>query len=135
VPATWTDCRNRLSIPISLSNTRFRRCGPFGTRIVVDVTGGRCEGPRISGSFKGAGADWILIGPDGYGRLDVRGQIETDDGAFIYLQYFGLLHMNDNVQAAMAAGEGTEGTDFGDRYFYISFVGDQSVACSRGPRR
>lgn len=94
--------------------------GPSGTRMVYDVIEGRIEGPRISGNFKGAGADWLLIGPDGYGRLDVRAQIETDDGAFIYVQYFGLIHLNDNVQAAMADGEDTEGTDFGDQYFYIS---------------
>jgi len=44
----------------------------------------------------------------------VRGQIETDDGAFIYVQYFGLLEMNDKVQAAMGA---QSGTDYEDQYF------------------
>lgn len=91
--------------------------GPLGTRMIFDVTSGRIEGPRISGSFKGAGGEWLLVGPDGYGRIDVRAQIETDDGAFIYLQYFGLIDMNDKVQAALATAEGTE---FGDQYFYIS---------------
>jgi hypothetical protein len=88
--------------------------GPFGSRMFFDVTGGRVEGPRIQGEFKGAGGDWLLVGADGFGRLDVRAQIETDDGAFIYLQYHGLLEMNDKIQAAM--GEAGE-TEFSDQYF------------------
>jgi hypothetical protein len=88
--------------------------GPFGARVFFDVTGGQVEGPRIRGKFTGAGGDWMLACDDGYGRLDVRAQIETDDGAFIYVQYFGVLEMNEKVLAAMGAGEGTE---FGDQYF------------------
>ncbi len=88
--------------------------GPFGTRMVIDVTGGEVEGPRIRGTFVGAGADWLILGADGFGRVDVRGQIATDDGAFIYAQYEGVLEMNEKVLAAMAAAEGT---DFSDQYF------------------
>ena len=88
--------------------------------MIFDITGGRVEGPRISGNMTGPGGEWLVGGSDGFGRIDVRFQIKTDDGAFVYVQYFGLIQMNDAVQAAMAAGEGTEGTDFGDQYFYIS---------------
>ena len=52
--------------------------------------------------------------PTGSGRVDVRGQIATDDGAFIYAQYEGVLEMNEKVLAAMAAAEAT---DFSDQYF------------------
>jgi len=46
--------------------------GPFGQRVVAEVRGGRCEGKRIRGTILTGGADWLLIGPDGWGRLDVR---------------------------------------------------------------
>lgn len=88
--------------------------GPFGARMFFDVIEGKVEGPRIRGKFVGAGGDWLLMGGDGFGRLDVRAQVETDDGAFIYLQYFGLLEMNEKLQTAMG---GAQATDFGDQYF------------------
>lgn len=31
----------------------------------------------------GSGSDWMLVGSDGFMRMDVRVQIETDDGAII----------------------------------------------------
>lgn len=88
--------------------------GPYGQRVVATVTGGWMKGPRINGSIVGAGADWILLGNDGWGRLDVRAQIQTDDGAVIYAQYGGLLELNERVLAAMAPGGST---DFSDQYF------------------
>ena len=91
--------------------------GPAGTRMVFDVIGGSFEGPRFRGKWVGAGADWLLVGPDGFGRLDVRGQIETDDGALVYVQYVGLLQMNEKVQAAMGSASGA---DFSDKYFRIA---------------
>ncbi len=89
--------------------------GPYGTRAVASVTGGWVKGDRISGALVGAGADWVLIGPDGFGRLDVRAQIQTDDHALLYLTYTGLLETNAKVAAALAGGD--QGTEFGDHYF------------------
>ena len=88
--------------------------GPFGERLFVGVIGGRIEGPRIKGKLTGAGGDWLITCEDGYGRLDIRAQIETDDGAFIYLQSLGILESNEKVQKAMAAAQATE---FEDQYF------------------
>jgi uncharacterized protein DUF3237 len=34
-------------------------------------------------------ADWVLIGPEGTGTLDVRAAFSTDDGATIFVQYHG----------------------------------------------
>jgi Protein of unknown function (DUF3237) len=89
--------------------------GPYGTRAIVSVAGGWVKGERISGTLVGAAGDWVLIGPDGYGRLDVRAQIQTDDDAVLYLSYPGVLEMNEKVGTALAGGG--EGTDFGDHYF------------------
>jgi hypothetical protein len=88
--------------------------GPVGTRMFFGVIEGKLEGPRISGRFVGGGGDWLLVGADGFGRIDVRAQIETDDGAFVYVQYHGLLEMNEKMQAAMANAAATE---FADQYF------------------
>ena len=41
-----------------------------------------------------------MIGPDGYGRIDVRLQIVTDDGAVLYVTYTGLLEMNEKRRHA-----------------------------------
>ena len=90
--------------------------GPIGTRMYYELTGGEVVGSRLSGAVRGGG-EWALIGPDGYLRVDVRAQIETNDGAFLYMQYFGLLEMNAAVQNAT---ENQTGTEFSDQYFYTN---------------
>jgi len=91
--------------------------GPFGNRNVYELTGGTVEGKRLKGKVLTGGADWLLIGADGFARLDVRGQFLTDDGASIYVQYAGLLEMNQKVGEAVASGGST---DYGDQYFRIT---------------
>lgn len=88
--------------------------GPQGARTIYDVTGGTVEGTRLKGKVLPSGGDWILIGPDGVGRLDVRATFQTDDGALIYVQYPGVLVMNEKVNEALSSG--TE-IQFGDTYF------------------
>lgn len=91
--------------------------GPYGTRMFFEATRGTATGARVNGELKGGGGDWILVGPDGFGRIDVRFQLETNDGAFIYAQYFGVLEMNDKLQIAMGNATGTE---FGDQYLRVT---------------
>ena len=62
--------------------------GPIGTRVYYEVTGGEVIGDRIRGKILGGG-EWALISPDGFLRPDVRLQVETHDGAFLYIQYVG----------------------------------------------
>ena len=90
--------------------------GPIGTRMYYEVTSGEVTGDRLNGKII-SGGEWALVGPDGFLRVDVRLQIETHDGAFIYVQYLGLLEINETVQAALANGTGTE---FEDQYFYTN---------------
>jgi len=95
--------------------------GPFGQRILAYVTGGECSGDRLKGTLvAGSGADWLLAGPDGFGRLDVRVTIKTVDGALIYLQYVGgLLEMTPAIMAAVSGSTDTL-TNFGEQYFFTS---------------
>lgn len=88
--------------------------GPLGHRRIVDVSGGTFEGPRLRGRILPSGADWLLIGADGFGRLDVRATFETEDGAFFYVRYRGVLELNEKVVAAL---EGRAEMDYGDAYF------------------
>ena len=89
--------------------------GPFGTRMFFEIDGGKVEGPDLKGRMLGGGGDWILVGADGFGRLDVRGQLMTDDGAAIYIQYQGILEMNDAVMQKL--GDPKRSTDYADQYF------------------
>jgi hypothetical protein len=73
-----------LAAPLALGNT------PSGTRLIFHVTDGSVTGDRLNATLKGqANADWLTIGADGTGTLDVRLVVETDDGALVFLQYHG----------------------------------------------
>jgi hypothetical protein len=37
--------------------------GPFGTRVVIEVTGGEVTGRRLNGRILTGGADWVLMCP------------------------------------------------------------------------
>lgn len=64
--------------------------GPAGARMIFELDSTTWEGDRINGVAKGsASADWSLTDSNGTMTLDVRGLIETDDGALIYLAYTG----------------------------------------------
>ena len=67
----------------------------------------------MRGTILPGGGEWFLAGADGFGRVDVRLQMTTHDGANIYGQYFGLLELNEASMAAI----GGAGTDFEDHYF------------------
>lgn len=102
--------------------------GPFGARAIFGFAGGRIEGERLNADVVPGGADYMLAGPDGFGRIDVRGALTTDDGAGIYVHYTGLIQMNEAVGTAMASGGGT---DFGDQYFRVAMQlesGDERYA-------
>jgi Protein of unknown function (DUF3237) len=91
--------------------------GPFGTRRIREVLGGEVSGERIRGRVGTGGADWVLVGPDGWGRLDVRLTIHTHDDAHIYVQYFGVIEYNE---AAHAANAGERSSEYADHYFRTS---------------
>ena len=88
----------------------------LGKRMYFDVTDGEITGERIQAKALGGG-DWALMGPDGFTRLDVRIQAETHDGAYLYIQYVGLLKMKISVQEALSNGTCT---NYGDQYFYTN---------------
>jgi uncharacterized protein DUF3237 len=88
--------------------------GPYGQRMIFDVTGGTFEGEKLRGKVLASGGDWILVDDQGVGHLDVRITLETDGGALLYVQYYGILELKEEVMTAIGGGKPTE---FGDVYF------------------
>ena len=63
---------------------------PHGTRMLVDVKGGKFEGPKLNGTVVAPGGDWVTQRPDGSIKLDVRLTLQTHDDAMILVTYNGI---------------------------------------------
>ena len=64
---------------------------PAGRRYMTRIAESVWEGERLRarlapGTLAG---DWLVVSPDGVGQIDIRLTLQTDDGALIYVQYFG----------------------------------------------
>jgi uncharacterized protein DUF3237 len=71
---------------------------PSGDRMIVEFSDIQWRGERINASLKGkAAADWLVIGADGTGLIDIRFTLQTTDGALVYVQ------MNGRADAAKFA--------------------------------
>ena len=79
--------------------------GPIGERRVVPISGGRVEGPRLSGTILPGGADAQLIRADGVAEIEARYIVRTDDGALVYVVNRGLRHAAPDDMARLLRGE------------------------------
>ncbi|MEH6468261.1 MAG: DUF3237 domain-containing protein [Porticoccus sp.] len=86
-----------------------------GMMIVNVRPGGWVKGPNINGKFIAPGADWLRVMPSGVFRLDVRGLIQTDDGAHIYISYNGII--KNSAESAERLNNGELLTDKDIPYF------------------
>ena len=100
----------RLKPPIAIG-------GPYGARTVFELIGGDVTGPDFKGELTPGGGDWMIIGEDGWSRLDVRAQILLDDGVAIFTHYHGFVELNEAVQAWLADDKDTS---YEDHYFRTS---------------
>ncbi len=66
---------------------------PEGLKVDWYVTGGNVVGPRLNGTVRAEGGDWMTIRKDGIGVVDVRATIDTDDGALVYLTTTGVFEL------------------------------------------
>lgn len=78
---------------------------PEGLRIIFPLTGGEVRGPRLQGRFLPGGGDWLTGRRDGVAILDVRGTIETHDGALIYMSYSGVMDLGEDGYEKAVRGE------------------------------
>jgi hypothetical protein len=109
------DLVHEFTLQVSRGESFTVGAGPSGRRFVAAVGSGTVTGDRINGVIVGPGADWPVLGADGYFQIDVRAQIRTDDGAVLLLTYTGSLEVNERVTAALAGGE----TSLDDHYYRI----------------
>ena len=97
--------------------------GPQGTRTIVQIVGGRFEGPRVKATIQTPAGDWITNRSDGSYRLDVRLTLKTDDGALILVTYNGI-GQNTDAGATLRAAPLFETGD--SRYVWLTRL--QAVA-------
>jgi len=88
-------------------NTNLEMLGavPAGIRLNAFVDHGEVTGPKLHGKFRKGGGDWATIRTDGILYLDVRGTLETDDGALIYITYNGVGDMGEDGYEKFQRGE------------------------------
>ena len=112
---------------VYLNNAQF--VGPVltGTRVISPVKEGFVKGELINGKMlAGGGADWGLIVDSTTFKLDVRGTIQTDDGALIYMTYSGYIHADAKKFAMIFSGKANEVSP-SDYYFRTNPVFETSA--------
>jgi hypothetical protein len=94
---------------------------PVGSRLIFEVESGKADGDRLQATLKGqANGDWLTIGPDGTGTLDVRALMETDDGALVYMHYAGRCDLSGGPGKPLYSAPLFETGD--DRYRWLNTV-------------
>ncbi|MGY2051066.1 DUF3237 domain-containing protein [Methylobacterium sp. JK268] len=78
------DARIAVAPPCTVGPTRA------GERRVIAITGGRVEGPALTGRVLPGGADFQTIEADGLTLLHARYVVEAEDGALVYVENTGL---------------------------------------------
>lgn len=78
---------------------------PLGARMTFITTGGVIDGPRLRGEILPGGGDWLTLGADGVGRVDVRATLRTHDGALIHYESRGIIKIPADGLDRLAAGE------------------------------
>jgi hypothetical protein len=78
---------------------------PVGTRMTFIVKRGLVEGPKIKGEVLPGGGDWLMVGTDQIGRIDVRATVRTDDDAMIHYESRGVIKIPADGVQRLANGE------------------------------
>ncbi len=101
----------QLAIQVPADQTQDIGDTPAGHRIIVKVTGGEFEGPRLKGTVL-EGDDWLLLRPDGVVQLDCRMTLVTDDGHTICMTYRGLRRGPPEVIDRISRGEEVDASEY-----------------------
>ena len=97
--------------------------GPSGTRLIIEVASARLKGERLAGEMVGtAGGDWVLVGPDGTGTLDVRVAFRTDDGAVVFVQYNGRADVSQGINLPLTVYVAPRFETCDERYIWLNRV-------------
>jgi hypothetical protein len=105
---TAVESRPLMTVRITAAPPQTLGAVPHGTRIIVPVTGGDFDGPRLRGEILPGGGDWLLLRSGGVLELDLRITLETDDHALIYMTFSGVRHGPPDAIAALGRGEAVD---------------------------
>ncbi|MEW5424314.1 DUF3237 domain-containing protein [Amorphus sp. 3PC139-8] len=97
--------RHLCDFDVTLSPPHELGDGAKGKHRIIPIVGGVVRGERLNGRILPIGADWQTVRGDGVAELDARYAFETDEGAIVEVQNFGLRHGPAEVLAAIARGE------------------------------
>ena len=77
---------------------------PWGASAIGYIESGEFDGPMLAGRVLPGGGDWPAISNDGENtyQVNVRAVWETDDGARIFVQYYGFIDVPLAMQGAPA---------------------------------
>jgi hypothetical protein len=78
---------------------------PVGMRMTFITEGGVIDGPRLRGEVLPGGGDWLLVGSDGVGRVDVRATLRTHDGVLIHYETRGIVKIPADGLARLSSGD------------------------------
>ena len=95
----------RFEVALSAPPFELGETSALGRRRIIPITGGRFEGPLLSGEILNNGADWQVVTGEGVALIDTRYLLRLSDGALCYLQTQGYRHGPADVIAALARGE------------------------------
>lgn len=65
---------------------------PSGDRMIVSVSGGTFDGPKVRGTIANSGGDSIVVRPDGSRLLDARIVLLTHDEQKIFVTWRGIAY-------------------------------------------
>lgn len=77
----------------------------MGIRMTFVTTGGSIDGPQLRGEVLPGGGDWLMVGSDGVGRVDVRATLRAHDDALIHYEARGVIKIPADGLNRLAAGE------------------------------
>jgi hypothetical protein len=108
----------RFEVKLDAPVLELGQVGSAGKRRVIPITGGKFDGPRLSGTVLDNGADWQMVAADGLASLDTRYALKTDDGALIYIQTRGFRYGPADVMAEVAKGNPVDP----NRYYFRVYI-------------
>lgn len=96
-------------------NSIYETQGPKGIRKAIPIVGGNFTGPNLSGKILNLGADWGITDiQTGIFTADTRYNLQTDDGANLYLQTSGSGIPDGGLHLRMVIETGDK------RYYWIN---------------
>ena len=116
-PTPRLDFLARFEVALTVPPYELGETSDLGRRRIIPITGGRFDGPLLTGEILDNGADWQVVTRDGVALIDTRYLLRLSDGALAYLRTEGFRHGPQDVIAALARGEDVDPASY---YFRVT---------------